>query len=356
MKKLLKILLGGSKNINKIRLYQNRLTLIWLTLASRSTLLLRIHYAFFSNAFDQEANAVVAGHLKFLENQKGTEPINYFLRRAIHRLEKGLIMEPRRDVFATDYIEETVNAYEKSLRENGTNDELNWAEDVLNQYFQATLRTPTIDRAKNKFRHISLSQATQTTRTPFKFTPTLSPVNYNEMLALSKRRRSVRWYQDKAVSRQDIDEAIAVALQAPSACNRHPYRFIIFDDPKSIAKVAQLPMGAKGFEHNFPVLIALVGRLRAYPHPRDRHVIYVDGGLAAMSLMFALETKGLASCPINWPDIKSKELAAAKQLKLDTDERIIMFMSVGYARADGLIPYSQKLAASEAREYNPSLS
>ena len=148
-----------------------------------------------------------------------------------------------------------------------------------------------------------------------------------------------------------IDKAVEVAVQSPSACNRQPYRFVVFDDPASVAQASRLPMGVAGFDHNFPAIVAVVGRLRAYPHVRDRHVIYIDGALAAMSFMFALETQGVSSCSINWPDIPEREEAAAKLLKLDPDERIVMFISLGYAADTGLVPYSQKLSLEEARSY-----
>ena len=37
----------------------------------------------------------------------------FLLRRNVHRLEKGLLMRPRRPVFGLKYIEELVNAYER---------------------------------------------------------------------------------------------------------------------------------------------------------------------------------------------------------------------------------------------------
>lgn len=357
MKSLIKAFLGGQKNIERIRQLQHQLTLVWLKLATRSRFLARFHYAFISDAFEREAQAVIAGHLSFTKNKLGEEPVNYFLRRAIHRLEKGLIMEPRRDVFATDYIEDAVVAYENSLRRDGLTDELIWAGDVLKEYFSIAGPNKNIDQARARFDELWAQSEQKDERSPFPYDSRASQtVSFQDIHDLSRKRRSVRWYQDTPVPRRDIDDAMAVALQAPSACNRQPYRFMVFDDPTSIAEVGKLPGGVKGFEHNFPVLIALVGRLRAYPLPKDRHVIYVDGGLAAMAFMFALETKGLSSCSINWPDIKAKELAASKMLNLDGDERIIMFISVGYARSDGQVPYSQKLTLKETRTYNPTLT
>lgn len=346
-------------SVRKLKQYQGQLSLAWLRALSRSALLRRIHYAFFSDAFDREARAVVGGHLQHEENQSGAESVNYFLRRAIHRIEKGLIMQPRRDVFAVDYITQTVDSYRDSLAGTVDRDEVSWAHDVLKTYFETAGTHPVIDVARTAFQELpspyscaSSLRHPDTGRVPFSAYMQMPPVDFESFTALCMRRRSVRWYQDRPVPREVIDNAVAMAVQSPSACNRQPYKFMIFDDAESVAQVSELPMGVAGFSHNFPAMIAVVGRLRAYPHVRDRHVIYIDGALAAMSFMFALETQGVASCSINWPDIPEREDAATKLLRLDADERIVMFISVGYAAEEGLVPYSQKLSLEEARVYS----
>lgn len=88
--------------------------------------------------------------------------------------------------------------------------------------------------------------------------------------------------------------------------------------------------------------MVVVGDLSAYPYERDRHLIYVDASLASMQLMLALETLGLSSCPINWPDIEVMERGMAEVLDLSFHERPIMLISVGYPDPTGNIPFSQK--------------
>lgn len=356
-KESLKRILSPS-SIETLKQWRKALAIGWIRVLSKSTLLRRCHYMFFSTAFDHEAKAVVVGHLHHEENQSGCEPVNYFLRRAIHRIEKGLIMQPRRDVFALDYIGDTVEAYAASLDGKVDRDEVSWAHDVLAAYFSIVGNHPTIKVARERFVHLNRPTGSlhtlrvpDTERVPFLADAGLASVDYLSMRQLAMRRRSVRWYQNRPVPRDIIDKAMEVALQSPSACNRQPYRFLIFDDAPSVAKAARLPLGVAGFEHNFPAIIAVVGRLRAYPHVRDRHVIYIDGALAAMSFMFALETQGVSSCSINWPDIPERERTAAALLDLAPDERIVMFISLGYAASNGLVPYSQKLSLEEARRY-----
>ena len=141
-------------------------------------------------------------------------------------------------------------------------------------------------------------------------------------------------------------------MYAPSACNRQPFKYLIYDDPELIKTIASIPMGTKGFSYNFPGIIVLVGRLNYYFDERDRHIIYIDTALSAMAFMYALETLGVSSCAINWPDIGSRENQIRKFLNLKADERIIMMISYGYADPEGLIPYSQKKPIDLIRSYN----
>ena len=332
-----------------------------LTLFVKSKFLSVLYYIFFSSSFQREQQAILYGRLSYLRELHSIHNNRYLLRRNTHRLEKGLLMRPRRSVFALNYIEETVNSY-KQIASNDVSDEpiadeLKWAHDVLKKYFDvADISHPLIKEVRNTFLSVGeIFEANEVCYIPYKRDlNTPPPVSYEQILKLAQRRRSVRWYLPKPVPRELIDKAVLVADQSPSACNRQPFKFYIFDDPEWVKKVANMPMGTKGFSHNFPVVIAMVGSLRAYYHERDRHVIYIDGSLAAMSLMFALETQGLSSCPINWPDIEFREKRMSKLLQLEPDERVIMLLSVGYPDPEGLVAYSQKKGLDELRSYNLS--
>ena len=327
---------------------------IYRKLLIRSALFQRVAGAFAGKDFRREVRAVYAGIAAHDQATESLEGFAFRLRRNTHRLEKGLTMEPRRDVFAVNYIEETVDAYE-NLHDVGfsTDDELKWFHDVLEEYFAVTGDNKVINACRERFNKITKKESGISQSTPVRredFAPT--QIAYDDFFTLCRLRRSVRWYSDQPVPRGLVDQALLAAAQSPSACNRQPFEFRIFDDPTLIAKVSTIPMGTRGFAHQFPMIIVVVGKLNAYEYERDRHLIYIDGSLAAMSFMLALETLGLSSCPINWPDIGKNETKMAKVLKLKSYERPVMLISVGYARNDGLIPFSQKKELDKLRRYN----
>src|SRR5690606_32888326 len=177
-------------------------------------------------------------------------------------------------------------------------------------------------------------------------------ISYEDFYSLTRYRRSVRWFLNKKVPHELIDKAILAANQSPTACNRQPYEFRVIDEPELLTKVSSIPMGVRGYEHNIPMMVVVVGNLDAYFDERDRHVMYIDASLANMSLILALETLGLSSCAINWPDIEIREQQMQKLLKLKPYQRPIMCLAVGYADPEGFVAYSEKRALDLIRKYN----
>ena len=313
-----------------------------------------LHALLFSAGFRREIWSVLSGIRAHRTSEDSFSGLVYKLRRNIHRLEKGLIMDPLRDVFALGYIEETVEAYIQ-ISESTCSDssQMRWFQDVLQEYFSVTGSHAIIDACRERFDGAIRSEQSNKKSVPLpRSSYSKSEISYDEFYSLCRQRRSVRWYQDQKVPRELIDRAISSAAQSPSACNRQPFEFGVFDDPVKVQKIAGIPMGTVGFTHQFPVIIVLVGKLNAYEFDRDRHLIYIDGSLAAMTFMLALETLGLSSCPINWAGVEKTELQMDAALGLEAYERPVMLISVGYAKQSGKIPFSHKKELGKIRSYN----
>lgn len=312
--------------------------------------------------FNREQYAVLRGRRDYYRNYKKDRSSSVELRRNIHRLEKGMIMRPRRSIFARDYIGETIGYYEQVASRCSNSKsvmdatELQWAHDVLGRYFSLVeAGDRVIDDARRRYDNTLGSYVCDNyeVKAPHSHKDGQKcSISYDEMLKLSMQRRSVRWFKDKKVPRKLIDQALMVGRQSPSACNRLPYKFRVFDEPDLVKKIAGIPFGAAGYSHQIPTIIVVTGKLDNYFSPRDRHIVYIDASLAVMSFMFALETLGLSSSVINWPDFEPLEIKMQKTLGLDVSERVIMLVAVGFADPSGGVPYSQKKDLESIRTYN----
>lgn len=319
--------------------------------ASSNRLFANLYYLVFNRGFDREHLSVLKGRVAYWESLHRIGESSALLRRNVHRLEKGLIMRPRKAVFGEAFIQETVHCYSKAVgSEQLCEEEQKWARDVLDEYFEVVADTPEIAEARIGYKKAreadggdSEGDKSESRYSPYAYNRLDMPtVDFAQLHQLFLRRRSVRWYQDKSVPFDLVLKAANSAAYAPSACNRQPYRFKIATDKKKAVQVAKCAMGTAGFAENLPAIAVVVGDLSAYPFERDRHLIYIDGALGAMQFMLALETLGLSSCPLNWPDIEPLEERIAKLLNLEPYERVVMLIGMGYADQEGGIPFSQK--------------
>ncbi len=316
-----------------------------------------LYYAFIDRAFRREHAAVVAGKLAHIGSGATLEAQRFLLRRNTHRLEKGLIMRPPKPVFALDYIGETVAAYERVATADACEaarvEEFAWFTSVLGRYFAVVGEAPQVAGFRDRFKRAGANPVAGEGRS-VPYAASTRPDNavaYGDFLRLCQRRRSVRWFQDRPVPRDLIDRAVDAARLAPSACNRQPFQFVVETRPAEAAKIGAIPMGTQGFSDNFPAIAVVVGDLSAYFDERDRHLIYIDGALAAMQFMLACETLGLSTCPINWPDIEDREKRMDAALGLRAHERPVMLIAIGYADPDGGVPFSGKRSVEHLRRY-----
>lgn len=314
-----------------------------LSKIKNSSKLTALYYLWNSYGFSDEQKAVVAGRLA---NEGGQSLADH--RRAIHRIEKGLITTPRRQVFATSFIYKTVLTHLDLTKRSENKELVDWGERVLNEYFAVAKGHEQIELARSIYK----AQNDQTTSTySYSELPPLT-VTYEEFFQLNRRRRSVRYYKDEKVPRQLIVNAFELALQAPSACNRQPFSVRVIDDCELLKKAVLLPAGVRSFGHNIQALAFVIGDLSAYFDERDKHLIYIDGSLFTMNAILAMETLGLSSCVINWGDRPERNRKMARLLNLENYERCILCISIGYGKNDGGIPRSQKKNVKEVIKFN----
>ncbi|WP_257668499.1 nitroreductase family protein [Parapedobacter tibetensis] len=309
-----------------------------------------VYYLFITTRFKDESIAVFRG-IKMYQSSSSSGNIST-LRRNIHRIEKGLITPNPRPYFAESYIHETVVQFKKIASLGHDKSSAQWAFGILNQYFQTVQSTPKIKQAETLFLESAKDSEPANHRTFKAEERAPNTITHTDFLNLNIKRRSVRYYLQQQVPRELVEKAVAVALQAPSACNRQPFMFRIIDDPELLKTASRLPIGTESFADQIQMMVFVVGDLSYYFDVRDKHVIYIDGSLAAMNFILSLETLGLSSCMINWGDIPERNKALKDFLHLNVWERCVMAISVGYADPKGGIPSSIKKHPINVIKYN----
>lgn len=339
LRKVLSDRMIDSLKVRKARFHQSYYRLVNSNRYSNS-----IHYLV-NPSFKVEQRVVAKG----IDNFKHTdEGLYYSLRIEIHRIEKGLVMRPVRKMFAKKYIVSTVTKFIE-LTEKGFLDknDFNWFYDVLEDYFNTVDKEDkTVKHAHSLFKS-NFSNSRELTgirQVPYVRAKPSNLINYEQLVQLAHYRRSVRLFDDRPVEKEKIDRALDIAKLSPSACNRLPYIFKFYnrDNPELLQKVVSLPPGARAFKENIPVIVAVVGKYDTFSYEGDRYNPITDSSLATMSLIYGLEVQGISSCILHWPETPHREEKAKEVLKLKDDEKVVMFMALGYPDETSKVAKSTK--------------
>lgn len=154
-------------------------------------------------------------------------------------------------------------------------------------------------------------------------------MEFSEVL---KKRRSIRKFKDRQVSREVLLELVEAASLAPSASNLQAWRFCIVDDPALVRKVDMFSPGISGKP---PVIIAICSDY-GYAEKKTSGTNYkaygciMDASMAAENLMLAAVEKGLGTCAIK----SYNDAAVRKLLKLPETLHLEILITVGYPDMD----------------------
>jgi nitroreductase len=161
--------------------------------------------------------------------------------------------------------------------------------------------------------------------------------------SLATHRHSIRHFAGTPVSEAAIQRAVDLARWAPSACNRQPVRVHVLKSRPQLEQILDLQGGARGFIELIDKLLIVTVDLRAYFSFAERNLAYVDGGLFAMTLMYALCYEGIGSCPLHMALSSGTEDTIRRIAGLREAEAAVLMLGVGN------IPESLKVAHSQRK-------
>lgn len=162
--------------------------------------------------------------------------------------------------------------------------------------------------------------------------------------SFSSSRKSLRVFSG-TIELEKIKKAISLAQNAPSACNRQPSRVYIVQDKDCIKNVLSVQNGNRGFGHLSDKLIVLTAELGAYLGINERNDVYVNGGIYAMNLLYALHYYQIGACPLNWCATPEQDLKLREICNIKESETVILIIACGG------IPSNFKLVASHRDDY-----
>ena len=274
-----------------------------------------------------------------------------------HKLEKGLVIPGKHRLFGTDPVRATMALMRRwEAAGHPTSDPIYRGACSTVSCYRAALQARGLDRESpaldqiDRFlaeRQPTLAAGPMTTPVPLAAPGNAAAGSWQAFEALSVARRSVRDFSSQAVPGELVQEAVRVAALSPSACNRQPNKVILIEGREDIDRALAFQNGNRGFGHKVPLLAVLVVDSTGYFDGSERNQAYVDGGLFAMSLMFALRALGLGSCSLNWCVTPATDRAFRKLGHVKDQETIMMMLAIGYPPEAVTVPLSPRRHADE---------
>lgn len=271
--------------------------------------------------------------------------------RLSHSLEKGLTMPAFRPGFGVKVLK---NLVEKILEYNNIYDKSNHqilhAVGVIYDYEQVHAEIDfnidekaikVISRLKSEFKEAKPVQQKKITKEEF-----FSNVNSN-FEKFSKSRASIRDYSNEPLDINDLIEAIKISQSAPSACNRQSSRVYIYTDKERIKKILEIQGGNRGFGHLSDKLIIITSSLGVWAGLHERYQSYIDGGIFAMNILYALHFKKIVGCILNCSISPKKDKMLRDICQIDKSENFIAMVSCGNPQEEIKIAVSKRFKTSE---------
>jgi nitroreductase len=151
---------------------------------------------------------------------------------------------------------------------------------------------------------------------------------YSSFEDFSNSRHSLRNFSG-SVELSLIEKAVKLAQNAPSSCNRQPARIYIVQNKILMKKILAIQDGNRGFGHLADKLIILTSELGGYLGLRERNDVYINGGIYAMNLLYALHFYKIGACALNWCSLPDKDREFRKLCNIKPSENIILIIACG---------------------------
>jgi nitroreductase len=143
-------------------------------------------------------------------------------------------------------------------------------------------------------------------------------------------RYSVRQFSDRSVDLTLIEKAAAMAQKTPSVCNREAGRVAAISDKALMARAFSHQNGNRGFGDQADKLLIVAADQSCFLNVGERYQAWIDGGMYAMSLVYALHSLGLGTCCLNWSVEPDVDRALRADIDLPQQWAIIMMIAVGH--------------------------
>lgn len=167
----------------------------------------------------------------------------------------------------------------------------------------------------------------------------------------ARSRHSLRQFTGEPINKRLLENALSIAETTPSACNRQPWHTYVFTKKENIVKILDIQMGARQFKEDVSALIIVTATPNAFYGP-EYHQHFVNGGLYAMNMLYALHSQGLGAIPLNGGVEDNRAKKILEQCKGSDHDELILVIAVGQMPETFTVAKSARISFKNYTKYD----
>jgi nitroreductase len=279
---------------------------------------------------------------------KSKQNFEAYLTKQYHIIEKGLALPQPRFGFGKQKIEELIKVSYQYKSIYGDTRLLESIKMTLQEYsvLNENLKNTDVDfhnKITSFIKESSFKSHGGTKNMTLQQINDATDINFKNFL---ESRTSVRDFSEIAVKIEEIENAISLARNAPSVCNRQSWKVHLYEDQEIKNKLLKLQNGNNGFTNSINKLLIITTDISKFTK-LEGNQIFVDGGLFAMNVLLSLHANKIASCCLNTclPYVTEKEIKTIANIS--DSERLIMMIGIGKYKDVFKVAFSEKLEVEQ---------
>lgn len=255
-----------------------------------------------------------------------------------HRIEKGLLFEEFKAGFGQKSIETLINYLQLDIvKNNDKSNQIFAAEVALKTYFE---KHKHINYDISDFFPLSFYNELCNRLNSKEVFDSIEIITYqsfyeninNKFDEFSYSRKSIRHFSENKVPLNQIKNAVKLASNSPSVCNRQASKVYLIEDKQLIDSILKIQNGFNGYINDVKQLLILTNNRNSYFSVGERNQLFIDGGIFLMNLLYALHFYNIANCPANWSKEIDHENELNKFISIPSSEKIICMIPIGIAK------------------------
>ncbi len=310
--------------VKKVKKYVPRFVLIWIR-----TQIERYKFAK-AYLYDFRKNIKFSSAIRYDDTQ--LKLVSTIIRN-YHVVEKGLTMPETRLGFGKDRINILCDDIILYIKKYGLdNDQIHHAIGVLLEYDHLHRQNNFIlsDNIQSKINKLKqqipvVEPTPQLIKTRNEYFKSVK----SDFKEFSNSRASIRNFSTEEISVDKILNALELARNTPSACNRQTSRPYVYNNKEEIKEILQVQGGNRGFGHLANKLLIVTADLSVYNSVAERNQAFIDGGMYAMNVLYSLHHNEIAACILNCSHTPEKDKKLRKLCNIKESEVFIAMIACG---------------------------